>query len=67
MNPVPKLLEELKMTGALSCYQTVSQSRGNREQWLIRFLETEGQYRRDRAKKRRLSQAKFPVDKEWSE
>jgi DNA replication protein DnaC len=67
MNKVPQLFEELKMNGALSCYQSFSQSIQDREQLLIRLLEVEVQYRRERAMKRRLSQAKFPVEKEWVE
>ncbi len=67
MNTVPQLLEELKMSGALSCYQALSQRIQDHEQLLIRVLETELQYRRERAMKRRLSQAKFPVEKEWVE
>ena len=67
MNTVPQLLDALKMRGALSCYDQLRQSIQDREQLLIRVLETEVQYRRERAMKRRLSQAKFPVDKEWVE
>ena len=67
MSNVLELFEELKMNGALSCYEQLSQSLKDREQLLIRLLETEIQYRHERAMKRRLSQAKFPVEKEWVE
>jgi hypothetical protein len=67
MNTVPQLLEALKMSGALSCYQSLSQRIQDREQLLIRLLETEVQCRSERALRRRLSQAKFPVEKEWVE
>ncbi len=65
MSTLPELFEELKMHAALSCYDQLRHSLKDREQVLIRVLETEVQYRRERALKRRLSQAKFPVEKEW--
>ena len=67
MSRVLQLFEELKMTGALSRYEELSQSMKDREQFLLRLLDTEVQYRRERALKRRLGQAKFPVEKEWVE
>jgi DNA replication protein DnaC len=67
MSKVLQLLEELKMRGAVTCYDQLSHTIQEREQLLIRLLETEVQYRRERAMKRRLSQAKFPVEKEWVE
>jgi DNA replication protein DnaC len=67
MSTMPQVFEELKMSGALSCYQTFSQSIKDREQLVMRLLEAEVQYRRERALKRRLSQAKFPIEKEWVE
>ncbi len=67
MNTMPKLFEELKMLGALSCYHKFSHSMKDHEQLMIRLLESELQYRRERAMKRRLAQAKFPVEKEWVE
>ena len=67
MNTVPKLFEELNMLGALSCYQTFSHSIKDHEQLMIRLLESEVQYRHERAMKRRLTQAKFPIEKEWVE
>lgn len=67
MSKVLQLFEELKMPAALSCYHTFNQSIEDREQLLLRLLEAEVQQRRERALKRRLSQAKFPVEKEWVE
>lgn len=67
MRNVLPLFEALRMNGAVSCYDQFSQSIPDGEQLLIRLLETEVQYRRERAMKRRLSQAKFPVEKEWVE
>lgn len=67
MSRVLQLFEELKMHAALSCYEEFTQRIHDREQLLVRLLETEVQHRRDRAMKRRLGQAKFPVEKEWVE
>ncbi len=36
MSKVPQLLEELKMSAALACYQKFSQSMTDREQLLLR-------------------------------
>ncbi len=39
----------------------------DREEFLIQLLQAEKLYREKRAAKRRLSSAKFPVEKEWSD
>ena len=67
MPRVLQLFEALKMNGALSCYEELSHRIKDREQLLIRLLDIEVQSRRERALKRRLGQAKFPVEKEWVE
>jgi DNA replication protein DnaC len=67
MNKVLQLFEELKMNAALSCYPKYRHRIKDPEQLLLRLLEAEVQCRRERAVKRRLSQAKFPVAKEWVE
>lgn len=62
-----KLLEELKMQGAISCFNKMSQTILDKEQLMIQLLEAELGHRKDCAMKRRLRQAKFPVEKEWVE
>lgn len=62
-----KLLEELKMQGALSCFNKMSHTLSDKEQLIIQLLEAELRHRKERAMKRRLRQAKFPVEKEWVE
>jgi DNA replication protein DnaC len=62
-----KLLEELKMQGAISCFNKMSQTILDKEQLMIHLLEAELGHRKDCAMKRRLRQAKFPVEKEWVE
>jgi len=62
-----KLLEELKMQGAISCFNKMSQTISDKEQLMIQLLEAELGHRKDCAMKRRLRQAKFPVEKEWVE
>jgi DNA replication protein DnaC len=59
-----KLLEELKMHGALSLMKKIDVSKKDH---FIELLEAELLFRKDKALKRRLSQAKFPVTKEWVE
>lgn len=59
-----KLLEELKMHGALSLIKKIDVSK---KEHFIELLEAELLFRKDKALKRRLSQAKFPVTKEWVE
>ena len=63
---IKKLLEALKMNGALEALASLDEIT-NRDQYLIGLLKSEIMHRENRASKRRLSQAKFPTEKEWSE
>lgn len=66
-NVLRKLLEELKMPGALSCLGKLSQTITDKDQFVIQLLEAELRYKKDRSMKRRMGQAKFPIEKEWIE
>ena len=54
----------LKMAGALEALPKLSGVR-DKHQYLKSLLQAEIQHREERTAKRRLSQAKFPTDKEW--
>lgn len=64
---IENLLAELKMKGALASYETLCESISDQQQLITQLLLTEIEYRKQRAMKRRLSYAKFPVEKEWVE
>lgn len=55
------------MYGALSHYKKVNQSILDKEQLLIQILEAEILHKKERTMKWRMSQARFPVEKEWVE
>lgn len=59
-------LIRLRMRGALSALSSLEEIK-DRNQFLIGLLKAEVMHREDQAAKRRLSQAKFPIDKEWSD
>ena len=61
------LLLELNMHGAIAAYEKLNQPATDKELLMIRLLEAELQHRKNKAMKRRLQQAKFPVEKEWVE
>lgn len=61
---IKTLLTNLKMMGALEALED-SDAIKDREQFLIALLQAELEKREERSNKRRLSQAKFPTDKEW--
>jgi DNA replication protein DnaC len=60
------LLTNLKMPGALEALESLNEIK-DRDQYLLGVLQSELLYRENRSNKRRLSQAKFPMEKEWSE
>lgn len=59
-----KLLEQLKMHGALKELDRFSDIK-DREEYLLAILKAEHEYRQQCAMKRRLGSAKFPVAKDW--
>jgi DNA replication protein DnaC len=62
---IKNFLEQLKMKGALAAY---AQNEGcNQEQLLFMLLSSEIEYRQNQANKRKMLQAKFPIEKEWSD
>ena len=63
---IKDLLMKLKMRGALSALPSLEEIKG-KDQFLIGLLQAEAIHRENQAAKRRLSQAKFPIDKEWSD
>ncbi len=58
------LLTTLKMNGALEALPSLENVK-DKTQFLVGLLQAEIEYRAIRAAKRRLSRAKFPVEKEW--
>ena len=61
---IKDLLSSLRMSGALEALDHL-QDLKERDQYLIALLKAELDHRELNANKRRLSQAKFPVEKEW--
>lgn len=61
-----KLLVELKMKGSLQAIETICQIK-DKEEFVTALLQAEWDYRHQRALERRMSKAKFPTDKGWSE
>lgn len=61
---IKDLLSSLRMSGALEALDHL-QDLKERDQYLIALLKAEIDHREQNANKRRLSQAKFPVEKEW--
>ena len=55
------------MQGAIACFNKLSQTVKDKELLIIQSLEAEIRHRREKSTKRRLSQAKFTVEKEWVE
>lgn len=63
---VKELLSSLKMQGALEALPDLERIEGiTKEAFVTSLLKAENEYRERRRAKRRLSQAKFPTDKEW--
>jgi DNA replication protein DnaC len=63
---IEDLLVKLKMKGALASLPNLKELK-DKEQLLIALLQAEVSHRENQIAKRRLSQAKFPVEKEWSD
>lgn len=61
---IKDLMTKLKMRGALEVFKGLDHLKG-RDEFLIALLKAEIEYKELRANKRRLSQAKFPTEKEW--
>ena len=61
---IQELLISLKMPGAVEALNHVDYLK-ERDQFLIALLKAEVDHRELRSNKRRLSQAKFPTEKEW--
>jgi DNA replication protein DnaC len=62
-----KLLEELNMKGALASFDKLHKTVKDKEQLMLQLLSEELRYKKERSMKRRMNQAKFPVEKEWVE
>ncbi len=63
---IEDLLIKLKMRGALSALSSLEDTK-DKNQFLIGLLQAETTHRENQTAKRRLSQAKFPTEKEWSD
>lgn len=63
---IKDLLEALKMRGALEALDRL-EAITDRDSFLTALLQAEFEDREMRATKRRLANARFPVDKEWSD
>tara|TARA_Y100000031_G_C8122639_1_gene338968 strand:+ start:46 stop:777 length:732 start_codon:yes stop_codon:yes gene_type:complete len=63
---IKDLLTSLKMFGAIEILESLVEIK-DREAFVVQLLQSEIHHREKRAAKRRLSSAKFPVDKEWSD
>lgn len=63
---IKNLLESLKMKGALEALDRLAETT-DRDSFVIALLQAECKDREMRANKRRLANAKFPVDKEWAD
>jgi len=63
---IKDLLESLKMKGALEALERLEGTL-DRDSFVTALLQAECEDRDFRANKRRLANAKFPVDKEWSD
>jgi len=63
---IKSLLESLKMKGALEALDRLKETTG-RDSFVTALLQAECRDREMRANKRRLANAKFPVDKEWND
>lgn len=61
---IKNLLASLKMKGALAAFSQLERI-SDRDSFVIALLQAEHEAQKLRADKRRLAQAKFPVDKEW--
>ena len=61
---IKELLTSLRMTGSLEILNHIDHLK-ERNQFLIALLKAEVEHRELRSNKRRLSQAKFPTEKEW--
>lgn len=64
---IEELLTELNMNGALSYYQKMSEENEEPDNLLENLLRTECCHREEKKISRRLKQAVFPYDKEWSQ
>ena len=63
---IKELLTTLKLTGALEALADLSHIQ-EKESFLIGLLQAEKNAREQKASRRRLSQARFPIDKEWAD
>lgn len=61
---IKDLLTSLKMPGALEALKHIDHLK-ERDPFLIALLKAEIEHKEQRSNKRRLSQAKFPTEKEW--
>ena len=63
---IEALLTKLKMQGALEALPGLKEIK-NKDEYLMGLLKSEAMHRENQSSKRRLLQAKFPTEKEWSE
>lgn len=63
---IEDLLRKLKMQGAISALSSLEKIR-DKDQFLLGVLQAELIHKENQASKRRLSNAKFPIEKEWSD
>jgi DNA replication protein DnaC len=61
-----KVLADLNMKGAIQGLENLSHIKG-KEEFCHALLESEWNYRKNRALEKRLSKAKFPTNKGWAE
>lgn len=61
-----ELLTELRLYGSLGAIETINRIQG-RDEFVLALLEAEREYRYQQALTRRLINASFPIDKEWSD
>ena len=59
-----KLLTSLKMKGALAALDSLGNIK-TRNEFVLSLLQAEYAYKQDCSMKRRLSQARFPIEKDW--
>ena len=62
-----EVLTELKMYGAIEVLEKLDATIDDKEQFAISILQAEREYKKAKAIKRKLSQAKFTKIKEWQE
>jgi len=63
---IKTLLKELKMNSALEHFDSSLKQYNDRESFILSLLEIESRQRNIRSVQRKITQADFPLDREWS-